>query len=44
MDNELELAKTLKQMKSLLAKARSVAEPILRRWDEEEAAKEKAAA
>ncbi len=37
MDRELDLARTLKAMRDLLNKARRVAEPILRRWEAEDA-------
>ena len=40
METELELVRTLKAMIALIERARSVAEPVLRRWDAEEQCQE----
>lgn len=43
-DHELELAATLRKINQLLGKAKELAAPILRRWQEEEEALAKKAA
>jgi hypothetical protein len=43
-DNDLEIAATLRKIKELLGKAKELAEPILRRWKEEEESLTKKAA